>query len=169
VSANVDLTTTANAIIALAAAPYDPVSGALSAAAGATVTYTIQVTNTGNTTDTYDVICDSIWACGVAASVGPLAPGESAMVDVTHDIPIVATPGSNDVVDVDFTSQEDDSVMAAVSLETTADSTPTAVSLADFGADGSGLVVWLWAAASLMIASGVWFWRRRTRVMDVRP
>ena len=60
---------------------------------GTTVTYMLQVTNTGNATDVYTLtVSGNAWTATVLGSVGPLAAGGDASVEVVMDI-------SEDVVD----------------------------------------------------------------------
>lgn len=89
---------------------------------GETVTYTLQVRNTGNAPDTFGVaVSGNAWATTPApTSVGPLAPGATEDVDVAVTIPADAQGGSTDMVTVTVTSQGDGSKSATASLVTVA-------------------------------------------------
>lgn len=101
-TANATLTTVANAVYGVSA---QAVQNAQWNYVGRMVTYTVWVTNTGNTTDTYTVMLSgNLWNTSVPATVGPLAGGASTMVNVVVTIPLSATHGATDMAHVDFTS-----------------------------------------------------------------
>jgi len=89
---------------------------------GTTVTYTLRVTNTGNTTDMFSVIVSgNTWVTTAdPTTVGPLAAGESADVMVTVDIPTSAVGGDTDSATVTITSQADATRSASSTLTTRA-------------------------------------------------
>jgi uncharacterized membrane protein len=88
---------------------------------GATATYTLVVTNTGNTTDIFDVdVSGNVWATEAPASVGPLSTGEEARVPVTVEVPLDAGGGEKDTVTVALTSQVDGDAWDSSVLTTTA-------------------------------------------------
>ncbi len=67
---------------------------------GTTVEFTILVTNTGNITDTYDIIITpGGWIVDAPPDVGPIAHGESTSVTITVHVPFdIAMGDSNDSV-----------------------------------------------------------------------
>jgi len=97
---------------------------------GATVTYTLHVTNTGNAFDTCDVaLGDYTWPTTAPTAVGPLAAGKSAGLDVTVSIPPSATAGTSDTVTITVASQGDEAQLATASLTTSAVSEPPSYNL----------------------------------------
>jgi uncharacterized membrane protein len=99
------LTTTANAVSGVEMAP--PTDGQ-NGDPSETVTYTLQVTNTGNCTDTFTVgASGNAWTTNLPATIGPLASGAVTDVVVTVTITDTATPGQSDTVIIAATSQGD--------------------------------------------------------------
>jgi hypothetical protein len=87
---------------------------------GENVTYTLQVTNTGTTTDTFDVaVGGHTWPTTATTPIGPLAAGASADVTVTVHIPTNAGRGETDTATITITSRGDDSKQASATLVTT--------------------------------------------------
>jgi uncharacterized membrane protein len=113
------LTTEASATYAVALTPN---ADTQSDDPGETVTYTLQVRNTGNAQDTFDMsVSGNAWATTPApTSVGPLAPGAMENVEVAVTIPADAQGGSTDMASVTVTSQGDGSKSASASLVTVA-------------------------------------------------
>jgi len=117
-SVTATLTTTANTAYGVIV---EPVTGAQSGDLGETVTYILQVTNTGNTTDTFDVTASGYtWPTTAPAMVGPLRAGASANVDVNVDIPVGAAGGAADIAFITATSQGNNAKSTTVALTTTA-------------------------------------------------
>ncbi len=98
---------------------------ARSGAAGQTVTHTLVLRNTGNHTDTFTLTGGgNAWAVSMPASVGPLAPGAFASVDVQVLIPAApALQGvviATDTLRITATSGLDAGVSAAATATTNA-------------------------------------------------
>ncbi|MDT8304957.1 MAG: FixG Ig-like domain-containing protein [Anaerolineae bacterium] len=92
---------------------------------GATLTYTLTITNSGGTADSYGLgIAGNSWATTLSTSSVPLAPGASATVYATVSIPAGAADGASDAVTVTATSEGDSSVSDSATLTTTVSSTP---------------------------------------------
>lgn len=94
-------------------------NAALSDAPGTTVTYTVQITNTGNVAEIFDLSASGTWTTTVPATIA-LDPGEMGTFDVTVVIPMNAANGTMDTAVITATSQTDDTATASVSLTTTA-------------------------------------------------
>ena len=88
--------------------------------AGATVIYTLEVVNTGNTADVFDVAVGGRWMPVAPASLGPLDPGASTMLTVAVEVPATATGGAMDTATVTVTSQGDRNRSAGATLTTIA-------------------------------------------------
>jgi hypothetical protein len=96
-----------------------PDSDSRGGVAGTTVGFELQVKNTGNCADTFDVSWfANQWPTHAPATVGPLDAGQSTSVEVTVDIPGDALVGNFDNVAVRFTSQGDPSVYDSSALGT---------------------------------------------------
>ncbi len=118
-SASAVLTTTA-----LAAPVYgvtvSPATDNGSGYAGDTVSYTLDVTNTGNVTDSFSVnVSGNLWSTSAPASVASLAAGATTQITVDVSIPTGASPGDSDTATVTLTSLGDAGQSAAASLTTT--------------------------------------------------
>ena len=110
-----------------------PPTAALSGNPGSTVTYTLRVTNTGNCADTFTVVVrGNAWTTNAPATVGPLAAGDGADLQVTVDIPATAANGDYDTATVTVTSQGDNTKSDSSTLTTTAVVACVDVSGADF-------------------------------------
>ena len=98
-----------------------PATDARSGDPGATVTYTLAVTNTGNTSDTFEVgVGGHSWTTTAdPPTVGPLVAGGSADVVVAVTIPTSTAGGAADVATVTVTSQGDGTQTATSTLTTT--------------------------------------------------
>jgi len=86
------------------------------------VTYTLTVTNTGDSSDTFDVSRDGASWNTISSmdSIGPLEPGTKTTFDIAVSIPSDALAGSTDTVMVTLTSKADSQVAQQVELTTTA-------------------------------------------------
>ncbi len=99
----------------------EPPIDAKSGDPGTTVTYTLRVTNTGLTADTFDVTTSGhTWMTMTPATVGPLVAGAGADMDVTVTIPTTAAGSAQDVAIITVTSQGDNTQSAMATLTTTA-------------------------------------------------
>jgi len=87
---------------------------------GEVVTYTLTVTNSGDTPDAYDVLVTSTWPASAPVIIGALDPGESVELLVTVEVPSDAAPGEQDVATITITSQGNPDVSASADLTTTA-------------------------------------------------
>ncbi len=96
----------------------EPAAAAQAGDASTTVTYTLRVTNTGNTTDTFTLSkSGNAWTTDVPASTGVLAAGAGESVDVVVHIP--STGNASDVATITATSQNDSSKKDSSTLATT--------------------------------------------------
>ncbi|MBN1877655.1 MAG: S8 family serine peptidase [Anaerolineae bacterium] len=86
----------------------------------AMVTYTLQITNTGNTTEVFDIATHGVWATTAATVVGPLAIHANTSIEVVVHIPAGAVDGDVDVTTVTVTSRGDPTVSKIVTLTTQA-------------------------------------------------
>ena len=82
------------------------------------LTYTVAVTNTGATTDTYDIaLSGNAWNTTSQYSSLQILPGESA----TNEVYVTVGSGASDTVNVSFTSQLDGNVSDSTILISTKD------------------------------------------------
>jgi hypothetical protein len=98
----------------------DPAAQDGSGKPGEVVTYTLTVTNSGDTPDAYSVLVTSDWAAEAPEMIGALDPGKSAELLVTVEVPDDASPDEQDTATLLVTSQGDHSQDASASLTTTA-------------------------------------------------
>ena len=85
---------------------------------GEQVTYTLHLTNLGNTMDTFDLESTSIWTVTIPVSVGPLEPGASTDINVVVDVPTGAAPGESDSATITATSQGNNAIATSSILTT---------------------------------------------------
>jgi len=84
------------------------------------VFYTLQVDNTGDDAETFDVsVNGNTWTTTVPATIGPLAAGESANLVITVTIPATALFGATDTAIATVTSQGNPAQSAIATLNTT--------------------------------------------------
>ena len=102
-SAGALLTTTADAVYGVL---LEPETAAQVADAGETAIYTLRVTNTGNTTDTFDIAsAANVWDTQLPVTSTELAAGVSVDLIVTVTVPAGVTSGISDTVTITATSQ----------------------------------------------------------------
>ncbi|MBX3060841.1 MAG: hypothetical protein KF770_30640, partial [Anaerolineae bacterium] len=89
---------------------------------GAVVTYTVHITNTGNTTDTFTLSTadDNGWMSHLSETSITLGAGESEMVMVMVHVDAGAADEDMNVTTVTAVSDNDPSATASVDLTTTA-------------------------------------------------
>lgn len=93
----------------------------LSGLVGTTITHTLAITNTGSTTDTFDILLTGqVWTTTLSTSTITLAAGETAVLTITVHIPITATQGDIDTAVLTATSQTDIAATDSATLTTTA-------------------------------------------------
>jgi hypothetical protein len=95
-----------------------PASAAQSGVPGSIVTYTLQMSNTGNITDTFALSATgNAWPIQLSPITATLAPSQTASLAVSVTIPITALPG---LIDTASISMQGSGVPAHSSLTTTA-------------------------------------------------
>ncbi|HNT25960.1 MAG TPA: S8 family serine peptidase [Anaerolineales bacterium] len=99
-----------------------PLADAQTGSIGETIKYTLEITNNGTTDDIFDItVSGNAWTVLLPEPVGPLAPGESAVVEISVTIPLGTAVGASDVAEVTFTSRVDPAQEVAATLTTSAD------------------------------------------------
>lgn len=89
---------------------------------GDSVQYALTLTNTGNTTDSYNISADgNSWPTNLVSTVGPLVSGASTTINVYVTIPTDVAIETGDTASITAVSQGDGSRSAVSSLTTTAD------------------------------------------------
>jgi hypothetical protein len=84
-----------------------------------TITYLLQLTNTGSLTDTYHLSIDNhAWTTVFPAEVGPLAAGSSTEITITVSIPADAVGGAADIAALTIVSGESDAQVDVAELTT---------------------------------------------------
>jgi len=84
---------------------------------GSTVSFELEVKNTGEAEDSFGVMLSgNAWPADFSDAVGPVAAGGSAKLTVQVEIPAAATAGMTDMAGVTVTSQADDTQRASASI-----------------------------------------------------
>jgi hypothetical protein len=86
---------------------------------GQEVAYTLQVTNTGELPDAYDLTYTSTWSMEAPQVIGAVDPGETASFVITLTVPLTAGIGDINLSEVILTSQGDPTQVDLASLTTT--------------------------------------------------
>ena len=87
---------------------------------GTTVTYKLMLINTGTMTDSYTFNASGTWPTSVPATVGPLAPGHIAAVEVQVTIPVDAADGAQATSQITAASQGQPALTRTLVLTTVA-------------------------------------------------
>ncbi len=88
-------------------------------AAGAAVTYAVQITNLGNSNDIFTIsVNGNLWTVNYPAQAGPLAPDDNTTINVIVNIPAGAATGQSDNVNVRIASFSNPAVFTTVALTT---------------------------------------------------
>ncbi len=115
ISATVQLTTTVLPVYGVYLSPSDSLVGL----PGQIVTYTVTISNSGNTADTFDLaITNHVWLTAISTSTIALTAGDSHDFDVVVKIPAVTTADLVDVVALTATSRGDKLTADIVHLTT---------------------------------------------------
>jgi uncharacterized membrane protein len=85
---------------------------------GESVTFQLGVSNLGNAEDTYTLVTVSGWPATLPVTIGPVVPGETAVVEVSILVPADANRGDVNATTVTVTSQADPLVTDQVVLTT---------------------------------------------------
>lgn len=85
---------------------------------GTTVTYTVQVTNTGNVANNFDLLVTSVWTTSLSANSLNLTAGQVGTVSVWVEVPASAVNGNTDVAEV--TASGSGGAVDSTNLQTTA-------------------------------------------------
>lgn len=89
---------------------------------GETIIYTLDLTNTGERTDTFSLgYAGNQWSVQLPANQATLAAGEGLQITVEVTIPGNSTNGQMDMVTITATSQADSNISASADLTTTAE------------------------------------------------
>lgn len=136
-------------------------------AAGTTVMYTLNLTNTGNVEDTFDVaISGNAWTTLVTPSSVTLGAGESAAIEAEVDIPADAERNESDTATIAYTSQSDPAATDEATVTTTVPWVATDVGLSGFGGAVQSTPLYGWlilAALALTVGLAAAKMRRHAR------
>ena len=87
---------------------------------GDVLTYTLEVSNTGDFEDSYSVVISASWDTAAPPTIEPILPGEDGELVVTVTIPQDAQLGDQDMATLTLTSQGDPLVSQQAALTSTA-------------------------------------------------
>jgi uncharacterized repeat protein (TIGR01451 family) len=133
------LATTIPSVLPLFGVALSPGAAARSALAGTTITYTLSVTNTGDTSDGFTVaVSGNAFATHAPSEVGPLAPGAHTTFTVAVTIPGGASVGATDTAHVKVASKGNPSKFASSTLTTTVTDITRGVTLTPAALSQSG-------------------------------
>jgi carboxypeptidase T len=115
-SANVNLTTTTNTLPRLI---LDPETATQSGGPGASLTYTLNVSNTDSVSHTFDVFFHrNAWPTNAAAPIGPVAAHSAQLFAVTVTVPITSLAYQADSAQI-MVSSQDGLILSGTALLTT--------------------------------------------------
>ncbi|HSB66182.1 MAG TPA: M14 family zinc carboxypeptidase, partial [Anaerolineales bacterium] len=113
-----------------------PATGEGNGYPGGQAEYILQVTNTGNTTDTFDISASGVWSVTAPPVIDPLEAGGSADINVTVSVPPTAEAGDYDLSTITATSQGNSSMTHSSALTTHAVQVGPIVTPATVGGSG---------------------------------
>jgi hypothetical protein len=98
----------------------NPRAAAQSGVPGATITYTLQLSNTDSLSHTFDILPGAhTWPISVPVSLGPLDAQSSQPLTITVAIPIDALAQASEVVSITIQAQDNTALRAVAILTTT--------------------------------------------------
>jgi uncharacterized membrane protein len=107
-------------IVAAPGVAAGPASATLGGAPGSQVAHTLTITNSGSYTDTFSIAAGAhAWPATLASSIGPLAPGASASINLSVTVPANAAAGASDSLTLTIASGIDSQQQAVVTRTTT--------------------------------------------------
>lgn len=132
------VTTTANNVYGVAVSPH---TDSTWSSPGFSAHYTLDVTNNGNTSDTFDVsVIGNAWNTYTDKPTVTLGSGESTQVSVTVEVPAGAVGGNTDTATVTYTSAGDLSKSDSDVVTTNVNFAPSVTSIAPASGVNDGTV-----------------------------
>lgn len=101
ISGSADVTTIANVVPGV---QLGSTNTTMTGSVGTVVTYSVWITNTGNTTDSFDIAVSGTWTATTSLANIVLSGGASAQIWISVEIPAGATSGEMDTTTVTATS-----------------------------------------------------------------